>query len=101
MLELNHAEAGIAMPSPEVYQWESTAMTTATIRVQIGDQAARLFAATPANRRAQLGLLFGYLVEQFAEATPASLLELMDEMSSEARTNGLTPEILDSILLDE
>ena len=77
-------------------------MATATLRVQIDDQAAaRLFAATPANRRAQLGLLFGYLVEQFAETTPSSLLELMDEMSGEARANGLTPEILDSILLDE
>ncbi len=76
-------------------------MTTATIRVQIDDQAARLFAATPANRRAQLGLLFGYLVEQFAETTPSSLFELMDEMSNEASANGLTSEILDSILLDE
>jgi hypothetical protein len=76
-------------------------MTTATIRVQIDDQVARLFAATPANRRAQLGMLFGYLVEQFVETTPSSLLELMDEMSSEASANGLTPETLNSILLDE
>lgn len=76
-------------------------MTTATIRIQIDDQVARLFAATPANRRAQLGLLFGYLVEQFAETTPSSLLELMDDMSGEASANGLTPEMLNLILLDQ
>ncbi|MBK8045960.1 MAG: hypothetical protein IPK16_01780 [Anaerolineales bacterium] len=76
-------------------------MTTSTIRVQIDDKAARLFAAAPADRRARLGLLIGYLVEQFAESTPASLFALMDEMSSEARARGLTPEILDSILRDE
>ena len=76
-------------------------MTTATIRVQIDDKAARLFAATPANRRAQLGLLFSYLVEQFAETTPASSLDLMDQIGNDARANGLTAEILDSILNDE
>ena len=82
-------------------QLEGTAMTTATIRIQIDDQVARLFAAAPAQRRTQLGLLFGYLVEQFVETTPSSLLELMDEMSNEASANGLTPETLNSILLDE
>ena len=76
-------------------------MTTATIRVQVDDEAARLFAATPASQRAQLGVLIGYLVEQFAAATPSFLLALMDEMSSEARARGLTPKILDSLLHNE
>ena len=89
---------GIAAPFPAEFELERTLMATATIPVQIDEQAARLFAATPANRRAQLGLLFGCLVEEFAETTPSSLLELMDELSSEARANGLTPKILDSIL---
>lgn len=92
---------GTATLSPKVEQLETTSMTTATIRIQIDDQVARLFAATPANRRAQLGLLFGYLVEQFAETTPSSLLELMDDMSGEASANGLTPEMLNLILLDQ
>lgn len=76
-------------------------MTTATIRVEIDDRAAQLFAASPADRRAQLGQFIGYLVEQFAETTPTSLLALMDEMSREARANGMTQEDLYSILRDE
>lgn len=76
-------------------------MTTATIRVQIDDRAAHLFATAPANRRAQLSLLIGDLIEQFAESIPTALLSLMDEMSREARQNGMTPEILDAILSDE
>jgi hypothetical protein len=76
-------------------------MTTATIRVQVDDQAARLFAAAPADRRAQLGLLISDLIEQFAESTPTSMFPLMDAMSREADNNGLTPDILDAILHDE
>ena len=76
-------------------------MTVATIRVQIDEKAAQLFATAPADRRAQLSLLIGDLIEQFAESTPAALFSLMDDMSREASQNGLTPEILDSILSDE
>ena len=76
-------------------------MTTTTIRVQVDDEAARLFAATPASQRAQLEILISHLVEQFAAATPASLLAVMDEMGSEARAHGLTPKILDLLLRDE
>jgi hypothetical protein len=75
-------------------------MATATIRVELDDQAALQFAAAPANRRAQLGLLLGFLIEQFAVSTPSSLLALMDEMSREASVNELTSESLHTILLD-
>ena len=73
-------------------------MTAAAIRVQIDEKAAQLFAIAPADRRAQLSLLIGDLIEQFAESTPAALFSLMDQMSREAGQNGLTPEVLDSIL---
>ena len=73
-------------------------MTVATIRIQLDDRTVQLFAAAPADRRAQLSLLIGDLIEQFAGSTPAALFALMDEMSREADQNGLTPEILDSIL---
>jgi hypothetical protein len=76
-------------------------MTTATIRVQIDNRLAQLFASAPADRRAQLGLLISDLIEQFAASTPTSLFALMDEMSREADRNGMTPEVLDAILSDE
>ena len=76
-------------------------MTISTVRVQIDDRAAKLFASAPADRRAQLSLLIGDLIEQFANSTPATLFALMDEMSREASQNGMTLEILDGILGDE
>jgi len=76
-------------------------MTVATIRIQLEDRTAQRFAAAPADRRAQLSLLIGELIEQFAKSTPATLFALMDEMSYEASQNGMTPEILDAILDDE
>lgn len=76
-------------------------MTTATISVPIDDKSAQFFQAAPPDKREQLQQLISYMVQQFAESTPESLFVLMDQMSEEARINGLTPEILDLILNDE
>jgi hypothetical protein len=76
-------------------------MKTSTISILIDDKAAQLYEAAPAEKREQLRQLISYLVEEFADSTPASLFALMDEMSREASEKGLTSEILDSILRDE
>ena len=70
-------------------------MTLATITVQLDDRAAQLYQLTPERKRIQLRKLIGFLVQEFAESTPESLLTLMDEMSSEAEAKGLAPEILE------
>ncbi len=73
-------------------------MAVATINIQVDDRAAQLYQSTPEDKRVRLRKLIGYLVEEFAESTPQTLLSLMDEMSREAEAKGLTPEILASIL---
>ena len=40
-------------------------------------------------------------LREFAKYSPQSLLALMDEMSQEARSKGMTPELLESLLADE
>lgn len=76
-------------------------MVTATFQVQIGDEAARLLAASSAGKREMLNQLISRLVEQYAGSTPASLLETMDALSRNAHDRGLTEEFLDSLLGDE
>lgn len=76
-------------------------MTIATIEIEVDDSAAQAFAATPVEKREQLRHLIAYLIEHFAQSTPATLLFLMDEMSKEAQDRGLTPTRLESLLNDE
>jgi len=62
---------------------------------------AQILQDTPTDKCEQLQRPIGYLVQQFTKSAPESLFALMDEMGREARSKGLTPEILDSILRDE
>lgn len=76
-------------------------MTVANIQVQLQDDVAKAYNATSEQRRTGLSRLLGFLIQEFVESTPESLLSLMDEMSQEAETNGLTDDVLQSILNDE
>lgn len=76
-------------------------MAIATINIQVNEHIAQRYAASTEAKRARLRKLIAYLVQEFTESTPQSLLASMDEMSSEAAANGLTPEILESILHDD
>jgi len=76
-------------------------MTIATLRVPLDERTAYALQTSPPEKQALLHQMIGYMVQQFVDSTPESLLALMDEMGREARANGLTPEILESILRDE
>ena len=76
-------------------------MAIATINIQVNDRIAQLYTASTEAKQARLRKLIAYLVQEFAESTPQSLLASMDEMSREAAANGLTSEILASILHED
>ncbi|MBK6711954.1 MAG: hypothetical protein IPG51_16715 [Chloroflexi bacterium] len=76
-------------------------MGVATIRIQLDNKIARAYESTSSEQRERLQQLIGFMLQEFAESTPQSLLSLMDDMSQEAAARGLTPEILDSLLEDE
>ena len=76
-------------------------MAFATISIQLNDRAAQLYEVAPEEKQQSLQQLISYLVQEFAESTPQSLLLLMNEMSREAESKGLTPKILESILNDD
>jgi len=72
-----------------------------TISIQLNDTAAEAYRLAPVEKREWLQMLVNLLLQEFARYSPGSLLTSMDEMSREAQANGLTPEILASLLDDE
>jgi len=76
-------------------------MSTEAITLEIDSEAARTFKAASAEEREKLQVLFGVWLKEYARADASSLKEAMDEMSRKARSRGLTPEILESILEED
>jgi len=76
-------------------------MSITTISIPLDELAAEAYAHAPTERREWLHMLINLLVQEFANYSPQSLLALMDDISQEAKLNGLTPEILEALLVDE
>lgn len=76
-------------------------MSVAALEIQINNQVAQAYRAVSPESRERFQKLIALLVQEFTESTPRSLLSLMDEMGQEATKNGLTEELLESLLGDE
>lgn len=76
-------------------------MLTETIILEVESDAARFYNDAPQTDKQKLQALFGGWLKQYAEADVESLKRTMDEISRNAQSRGLTPEILDSLLADE
>ena len=70
-----------------------------TIAIQIDEDIAREYSKITPEQRKKIESLFTLLVQQ--ELKRISLMQSMDVLAEEAARNGLTPEILESILADE
>jgi len=73
--------------------------TMKTIAIQIDEDIAREYNNITPEQRKSIKSLFTQLVQQ--ELKRISLMQSMDALANEAARNGLTPEILESILADE
>jgi hypothetical protein len=76
-------------------------MSTEAITLEIDSEAAQAFKSVSVEDREKLQILLGMWLKEYAKADAASLKEMMDEISRKAQSRGLTPEILDSILVEE
>lgn len=75
-------------------------MITTTINVRVDADTASVYAAAPEEDRGKLSSLWGVLVHEYqVAATP--LQKVMDDLGSQAKARGLTPEKLSSILNDK
>ena len=76
-------------------------MTTITISVDVDDETAHEVAALDDQRRRKLGILLGWRLREFLKPAQWTIFQIMDDMGAQAAANGLTPEILQSILDDD
>lgn len=76
-------------------------MSTEAITLEIDSEAAQVFKTASTEEQEKLQILLGIWLKEYARADAASLKETMDEISRKARSRGLTPEILESILKEE
>lgn len=76
-------------------------MLTETIILQIESDIARFYNNAPQTDKQKLQVLFESWLKHYSEADVDSLKRTMDEISHNARSRGLTPEILESLLADD
>lgn len=73
-------------------------MGTATISIEVDANAARAFAAASEEDRRKLELLLSLRLRELTAKPGRSLKEIMDEIGTYAEAQGLTPELLESML---
>ena len=76
-------------------------MATTTISIEVDADAARAFAEASAEQRRKLQLLLSLRLRELTTGPVRPLRDIMDEIGKHAEAQGLTPEILESLLHGE
>ena len=76
-------------------------MQTLPLAVPVNPDIAQAFLASSDDDRRKIEWILGLHLERLVASRGQTLREVMDEMGREAAANGMTPEILQSILDDE
>ena len=76
-------------------------MDTKAITIEVDAAAADAYAAAPGEQRRKIQMLLSMYLRDITLKPRRPLREVMQELAAEAAANGLTPEILESILRDE
>ncbi len=76
-------------------------MTTEMISIEVDAETAQEFASADVERRRKLRMLLGLELRAMLKRPQRKLLEIMDEMGAYAESQGLTPEILESLLKND
>jgi hypothetical protein len=74
---------------------------TSTISIEVDADSARAFSQASAEERRKLQLLLGLRLRELTTGPIRPLKEIMDEIGAQAAAQGLTPEILESLLHGE
>ena len=76
-------------------------MTTETISIEVDSKTASEFRDADDQRRAKLAILIRWGLDELRGTGGTALFDVMEEIGRKAQANGLTPEILQSILEDD
>jgi hypothetical protein len=72
-----------------------------TISLEVDPETARAFAAASDEDRRKLQLLLSLRLRELTSRPARPLREVMDDIGSYAESQGLTPEVLASLMHDE
>lgn len=73
-------------------------MDTKPLTVQVEAQVADAYAASPLEKRQKMQRMVSLYLQYLTAQPDQTLLEAMRQAREEAAANGLTPEILESLL---
>ena len=76
-------------------------MSTETISINVDAEAAQSFCGASPEDRRKLELLLRLRLRELTSGSVRPLKEVMDEIGMDAEANGLTPEMLESMLREE
>ena len=90
-------------PGPERHDSRETRsmMTTVPITLHVDPEAARAYESMTDEERNKIEAVLSLNLRGMLMPTGITLRQAMDELGQEAEANGLTPEILESILRGE
>ena len=69
------------------------------ITIQVDSKTAQAYRNADPEKKRKIQMLLNTMLKKTVNEKP--LLEIMQEATEEATANGMTPEILESILLDK
>jgi hypothetical protein len=73
-------------------------MAAEKITIPVDPQAARAYRGAAPEERQKMQALLAIWLKDLVAAKPATLRQIMDEVSRNARARGLTPDLLESLL---
>lgn len=76
-------------------------MSTENISITVDADAARSFYEASPEERRKMEILLGVRLRELTSKDARSLKEIMDEIGLQAEAQGLTPEMVESMLRDE
>ncbi len=73
-------------------------MPVSSISIEVGADAAQAFATASSEERRKIELLLDLRLRELTTGRKRSLTQIMDEMGAYAEAQGMTPELLASLL---
>jgi len=86
---------------PRYNHFGGTEMGIASITIQVDEKAAKQLESISPESRRKVEILLGARILELTTPRKRSLEEIREELSSQAKANGLTEEILADLLKDE
>jgi hypothetical protein len=76
-------------------------MANATITIPLDPQTAKAYDLADPDQKRKIQVLLGLWLRELTCGENTSLQQILDEVGQRAKTRGLTPELLDSLLRGE